>query len=229
MLRPKKKISKKELKEDTLVSTYVTVTTFYEDYKREISIGITVLVVAVAAVYFILKNQGENQVKATTELGQVFTFYDNGQYQLAIDGIPERGVRGLSAIVQDYGSTRSGELARFYLANAYYALGKYDDALKNFEDFGPPDDLLALSRLAGIAQCYEAKGMHREAADYFERAATKNTKDIEAADNLSNAARNYAEAGEKEKALDLFKKLKKNYPTTAPAREADRYIAQLSV
>jgi hypothetical protein len=46
---------------------------------------------------------------------------------------------------------------------------------------------------------------------------------------LNNAARNYALAGDKAKAIELYKRLKKNFPTTTFGREADRYVAQLSV
>jgi TolA-binding protein len=70
--------------------------------------------------------------------------------------------------------------------------------------------------------------MPREAAENFEKAADVNSKDVNAAENLSNAARNYAGAGEKEKALDLLKKLKKTYPATVFGRDADRGIAALS-
>lgn len=63
----------------------------------------------------------------------------------------------------------------------------------------------------------------------FERAATKYSKDVNAAENLNNAARNYGQAGEKEKAVELYKRIKKTYPTTTFAREADRFITQLTV
>jgi hypothetical protein len=46
---------------------------------------------------------------------------------------------------------------------------------------------------------------------------------------MSNAARNYGKAGEKEKAIELYTKLKNNYPTSTFARDADRFIAGLSV
>ena len=48
------------------------------------------------------------------------------------------------------------------------------------------------------------------------------------AEHLYNAARNYAQAGDKERALDILKRLKKNYPATTYGREAERYITQLS-
>jgi TolA-binding protein len=71
--------------------------------------------------------------------------------------------------------------------------------------------------------------LFREAASSFEKAATQYPKDVSAAENLNNAARDYGQAGDREKAIELYKRIKKNYPTTAFARDADRYIAQLSV
>jgi tetratricopeptide (TPR) repeat protein len=229
MLRPKKKISKKELKQDALVTTYAEVTSFYEKNKRAISIGITMLVVVVIAAVVYIKNRSENNEKAMTQLGSVYQFFDNGQYQNAIDGVPERNIAGLRSIVENYGNSNAGDIAKFYLANAYYHVGNYDEALKFFEDCSPSDELLSVSRVSGIASCYEAKAMHREAAESFEKAATKSAKDVNVAENLNNAARNYAQAGDKEKALELYKRLKKNYSTTSFGREADRYIAELSV
>jgi len=229
MLSPKKKISKRELKEDALVTTYVKVTSFYEKHKKNISIAVTVVAVLIIASIIYMKNRADNAEKAATQLGEVFSLYDGGQYQQAIDGIPERNITGLKSIVDNYGSVQAGNYARFYLANAYYHLGKFELALEQFEDFSPADEVLAVSRLSGIGSCYEAMGKYKEAAENFERAATKYPHDVNAAENLSNAARDYGMAGEKETAIDLYTKVKKNYPTSTFARDADRFIAGLAV
>lgn len=229
MLRPKKKISKKELKEDALISTYVKATSWYEENKRAVSIGLTVVAVIVVAAVVFINNRKANNTKATTDLAKVSPFYDNGQYQVAIDGVPEKNIPGLKSIADNYGSTGSGNMARFYLASAYFQLRQYDQALKEFKDFSPADPILDVSRLAGIAACYEAQGKHLDAGEQFEKAFVRNSKDVSAAENLNNAARNYALGGQKEKALELYRRLKKDYPATIFGREADRYIAQLSV
>jgi tetratricopeptide (TPR) repeat protein len=229
MLSPKKKISKRELKEDALVTTYVKVTGFYERNKKNISIAVTVVAVLIIASVIFVKNRADNNERASAQLGQVFPLYDNGQYQQAIDGVPENNIPGLKTIVDNYGGLRAGNYARFYLANAYYHLGTFDKALDQFEDFSPSDDVLAVSRLSGIASCYEAMGKYKDAAEHFEEAGTKYAEDVNAAENLANAARNYGLAGDKETAIDLYKKLKQNYPTSAFARDADRFIAGLAV
>jgi len=229
MLRPKKKISKKEIKQDALVTTYARVTAFYEENKRPIGIATTVIAVAVIAVLVVLKNRADANQSAMLQLGQVQEVFASGQYQAAIDGVPERNVPGLKAIVENFGNSRGGELARFMLASALFELEKYDEALQQFEDFSAPDDMLAASRFAGIAQCYEARKDYRQAAEYFEKAAGKNAKDISAPEYLNNAARDYGLAGEKERAIELYKRLKKNHPTSPYARDVDRFVAQMSL
>jgi tetratricopeptide (TPR) repeat protein len=230
MLKARKKISKRELKQDALVETYVKVTSFYEQNKRYLNIGVTALVVLVIGTVFYVNNRNANNEKAITALGEIYQYYDRAQHQVAIDGIPERNVSGLRSIVDNYGSTPAGELGRFYLANALFELEKYDEALEMFDQFDPGNDqLLTVSRLSGIAGCHESMGNYEEAAEFFEKAATKYSNYLNAAENMNNAARNFARAGNKERALALYRELKKQYPTTSFGREAERYITELSV
>ncbi len=229
MLKAQKKISKKQLKQDALLTNVAKITSFYEDNKRTLGIILVALVVVVAGTLIYARNQAANNEKATTALGKVLEFYDTNQLQLAIDGSAERGIVGLKSIVDNYGSTDAGNLARFYLADAYFQLRKYDEALEQFDKFSGSEQLVSVSRLTGMAGCYEAKGEYEKAAEHYEKAATKYPKDVDAAGNLNHAADNYARAGKKDRALDIYKKLKKEYPTTQFGRDADRGIARLSV
>jgi tetratricopeptide (TPR) repeat protein len=228
MLKAQKKISKRELKKDALLTSVAKVTSFYEENKKNAGIVVGVVALLVVGSLIYTKNRAENNEKANAEFGKVYSFYDNGQYQIAIDGVTERGIVGLKSIVENYGGTDAGNLARFYLASAYYQSGRYDEALKQFEDFSASEQMMTVSRLTGIACSYEAKGEYEKAAEHFEKAALSYPKDVDAAANLNHAADNYALAGKKERALDLYKKLKKDYPTTQYARDADRNIARLS-
>jgi tetratricopeptide (TPR) repeat protein len=234
MLKPKKKITKKEIKQDGLITAYAQVTSFYYENKKYISYAITGLVVIVIAVFIYINNRRANNEKAASEIGKIFSLYDAAannpaQYKAAIDGIPERGVMGLKSIVSNYGGTESGELARFYLASAYFGLRQYDEALKQFDDFSGGDKFLQASALAGVGACYEAKGEYANASSSFEKAANKYLNTITTPDYLNSAAQCYALAGEKEKAVALYKRLKKEFPTSSYAREAERYITQYSV
>jgi tetratricopeptide (TPR) repeat protein len=233
MLSPKKKITKKEMHHDPLISAYDRATSYYYDNKKLISYALTALVVLVVAIFVYTNNKRANNEKASAELGKVFPVYDAGasdirQYKVAIEGQPDRGIMGLRAIVDNYGSTESGETARFYLATAYFTLGQYDDALRQFDSYSSSNSLLTSGAYAGMARCYEAKKDYDRSAGYYEKAASAFTNASTTPEYLNAAARCYGLAGEKEKALTLFKKLKKDFPASTFAREAERYISQYS-
>ncbi|MGA7162214.1 MAG: tetratricopeptide repeat protein [Bacteroidota bacterium] len=228
MLRAQKKISKRVIKEDTLVTMYFKTQAWYDENKKMVSTVSSVVIALAVVLWFYSNNVRANGERATAELAKVFTFYDNGQYQIAINGIPERNISGLQSIVDNYGSTKAGNIAKFYLADSYYNSQNYDKALQYFNDYSGSNALIENSATAGAGACYEAKGDFKKAAECYEKAALKNSDDPNAADNLVNAARNFGKSGEKDRAVDLLKKVKKDYPTSTAARDADRYIAEVS-
>jgi tetratricopeptide (TPR) repeat protein len=228
MLKPKKRITKRELKEDKLVSTYFKTTQFFYQYKKYVSWGITGLVILVIAGVIYFNNRSADEQKASTALGEILRYYDKGEYQTAIDGVPQRNVMGLKEIVDNYGGLHPGDMAKFFLANSYYSLGKYDEALNYFKDFGGSYPPLRASASAGAASCYEAKGELKEAAEYFERAASKSSDAQLSPEYLRDAARDYMLSGKKDRASELLKKLKNEYPTSTYVRDADRMLAEIS-
>jgi tetratricopeptide (TPR) repeat protein len=234
MLTPKKKISKREIKEDAVVSAYMQTISFYDQNKKYVNYAFFGLLVVVIAIIVFVNNRRQNNEKAQLEFAKVYAIYDAGatdkrQYTAAIQGKPEQGILGLKGIVESYGSTEAGEVARFYLANAHYNLGEFDEALKNFDDFGGKDPLLKASALAGVGACLEAKKEYPKAAPQFEKAASVFATNPNNPEYLNSAARCYGMAGEKEKAVAILKQIKKDFPQSPFARDADRFISQFSV
>ena len=228
MLTPKKKISKREIKEDKLVSAYFEATSWYQENKKTVSSVFTGLVVVVFAAVVIRNNITGNNEKATSEFAKVMKYYDDGNYEAAISGVPQENIRGLQAVVNDYGSSHAGGFAKFYLANAYFATGNFDKALEQYLDVSVSDDLVQSSAFAGAGACYEAKGNSADAARYYEKAAMIGKGNTQAAEHLHHAAMNFAAAGNKTRAVELLKKIKKDYPTSSVAREVEKYIAVIN-
>ncbi len=229
MLRPKKKLSRKEIKQDKLVTTYFQIYDRIYDYRKQLVIaGIAIIVVALGTILYYNNLQAENE-RAMTELGKVYPLYDEGRYYAAINGIPEQNIAGLRDISANYRRTEAGKIATFYLANAYYHLGEYDNAYRYFEDFRGDDPLLRASAIAGRAAIYEVRGEHARAAELYERAATRFGNTAITPENLKHAGRNYLEAGESTQALRVFEKLQNEFPESAYTRDVERYIAQIRV
>jgi len=226
VLTKKKQISKKEIKEDTLVTSYYKTVKFIDDYKSKIYIYTGVFVVLVIAVYFYADHKAKNNEKANTELARTMDFYSQGAYQEAVEGRKGTNIIGLKKIVEDFGNTENGETARIFLANSYNLLGKFDEALKVYDDYSGNIDEFKSTVLAGKASCYEAKNEFEKAASSLKDAAHISKTNVLNGEYLLNAGINFLKAGQKEKALELFNKVKDEYKTSTAMREVDRYLAE---
>ena len=225
MLTRKKKLSKKEIKEDKLVSFLYNIENFYNENRSKIIMYGGILVVAIAIGYFYMNQQKAENQKAGLELSRVMQIFDSGSYLEAIEGRQGTDIIGLKRIVEEYGNTENGETAKIYLANAYAYLGNYDEAMKYYEDYSGSIDIFKATALAGKAGYYASKNEYQKAADLYKEAASVEKINAQNPDYLLNAAINYYNAGNNEEAKVLLEKIKEDYATSEATKQVDRYLA----
>lgn len=227
MLQKKKKLSRKEIKEDKLVSFYYKSYAYLEENRSRLFTYAGVAVVIIALAVFYVYHRKEQNKTASLELSRVMPLYDGGAYLQAIEGQAGTSNIGLKKLVEEYGSTENGETAKIYLANSYNFLGKIDEALKYYEDYGGGIDIYKAAALAGQAGCYASKNEYEKAADLYKKASRVSKEDALNADYLTHAGINYLNAGKKDEAKEVLTQVKKDYSTSAAYREAFPYLAQV--
>ncbi len=227
MLTKKKKLSKKEIKEDKLVTSYVKVTQFYEEYQQKIFLVVGAIAVIVVAIILYQNKLADDNIAASDELARVSSIYTAGSYQEAIDGRPGTNINGLKYITEEYGSSEQGEIAKIYLANSYLFLGRIDEALEAYGDYSGSNDIFRATAYAGQASCYESKGNYEKAADLFDKAASVSEFVPANGEYLLNSGINYFKLGKLKEAKTRLERVKKEYTTSQASRAADRYLAQI--
>ncbi len=228
MLQKKKKLSKKEIKEDKLINFYKTAVVFFEKYKNKIFTYAGVLVVVAAAVYFYVNQKAETNEKAGLELSRIMTIYDQGSYLEAIEGKQGTNIIGLKRVVEEFSGTENGETAKIYLANCYSFLGNYDEAFKYYDDYSGSIDYFKAAALAGQAGYYASEGDNEKAANLFLQASKISKINSQNPDYLLNAGINYLKVGDKEEAKILFDQIKEDYTSSLANKEVDRYLSLIN-
>jgi len=76
MIQKKKKLSKKEIKEDKLLVFYKNAVVFFEENKNKVLTYAGVLVAVAAIVYFYVNQKSESNEKAGLELSRIMPLYD---------------------------------------------------------------------------------------------------------------------------------------------------------
>ncbi len=165
MLKPKKRITKKELKQDEFLEFLYKAERFIRQHSKiltYVSLGIVVVVVLGVMMY----NSRQNaEMQAATELGAAQQLYDQEQYQQAIDQ--------LESVVTIFQGTNSAGVAVFFIASAYDRLGNSEEAASYYEQYldrYDDDPLLSTSALASLGAIRAAEGNYQEAQDLYRRA-----------------------------------------------------------
>jgi tetratricopeptide (TPR) repeat protein len=215
MLRPTKKIHRKEIKEDALVTNYFRVRKLYDKFSRAVNIGLMgLLAVAVIGVLMARSKRGA-EIKSQEMLGLAEQAYYMNDYP--------RVIRDMAPILKNYQGTRAAGTAAFYTANAYYSQNNIAEAEKYFSmvaDHYGKNPLFSASSLAGLAAIEESRKQPAKAAKLYEKAG-KNYPDLYAAPfYLKEAARCYLASEDKITAVKLLDFLQKKYPESAVSEEA---------
>lgn len=227
MLTKKKKLSRKEIKQDKLVETYYKAYSFVEQNSQRIMLYGGIFVVVILAAIFYVKHKSQENHAAAIELSRVMDMYDSGNYLGAIQGQPGTPVIGLKKIVEQYGSTNNGETAKIYLANAYEFLGKTDEAYKYYKDYSGGIKMYEATAYAGQGAYFVSKNEFDKAAEMYTKAAHISGQDVLDSEYLLKAGINYMKSGQKKEAKESFDKITKNYENTAAARDVQKYLVQL--
>jgi tetratricopeptide (TPR) repeat protein len=228
MLQKKKKLSKKEIKEDKLITYFYSAENFFTKYKNKILPYSGVILIAVVAVYFYLNQKAENNEKAGIELSRIMGTFKQGLYLESIEGKQGTNIIGLKSIVEEYGGTENGETAKIYLANCYAYLGNYEEAIKYYENYNGSIDYFKAAALAGRAGYYASKNEYEKAADLYLEASKLSEINSQNPDYLLNAGIYYMKSGNKDEAKILFSRIKEDYTSSLANREVDKYLSLIN-
>ncbi len=222
MPQKKKKITKKEMKEDKLVTYFFETKEIFEKYQKQILIGTATLIVIIVAAVLMHNKSVENEHKASVELSAIVSNYAMFDYQKALEGDSLQAKPGLIKIVEEYGSTIPGEISKLLAGNSYYALSKIDLARKYYEDYSGSLSLFDAASIAGQSACFEAKKDFEQAGNFYQLAEKSDRFNPLNAEYLVRAAADYIELGKYDLAKELLNKVQKDYSKYKAAREVER-------
>lgn len=218
---------------DKAVLSYQKTASWVANNSR-IVIGALVLLVALVAALFIWRSKQQDEADhAETLLSRIMPAYQGNDWRAAIDGdmqtkIMNEPIFGLRQIANDYGSTNAGQMAKLCLGNCYYYLGKLDSALMAFDGISTDLPLVKASAQAGKAAILADKGNKEDAAKLFMSAASVEAINPMNADYSYSAARSFEQAGKKDEAVKLYRKIVEEYQGTYFDDGARRALIRLN-
>lgn len=220
--------NKKEVAEDKMESIESALTSaesfIIDNQKRITNVVLAVLIIVVAVLalyrYYIVPNRHE----AAVQMFPAEQYFGADSLQLALHG--DGNNLGFLDIIDQYGSTPSGKLARYYAGISYLRLGEFENALTYLNKVKVKDQMVSNIVIGAIGDANAELGNYDEAIASYLKAASKANSETSPI-YLFRAGLLYEKMQQYDKALKLFTQIKQEYAASEEGRSIDKYISRI--
>ena len=202
---------------------------FFQKFGKQLLVGIAVVIVMVGGFYaykeFVVNPKEQ---KAAELIYKAQQYFSQDSSKKVLDG--DESSKGVLYIIEEYGGTKSANLAKYYAGVSYLKLGQFDKAIDYLKDFKTDAKQVQMVAYGALADALAESGKKEDAVDYYHKAATTFEKDESiSAEYLFRAGLLSETIGKADNALSYYKEIKEKYPRTEKGTQIDKYISRLSV
>lgn len=215
--------------EETLDSAMGKTEAFFEENASKVMYTLLVLLVLAAAVFGYKKLVSEPRIeKAAAMLSDAQYRFESTtpDFELALNG--DANGAGFLDVVDQYGSTPAGNLAKHYAGICYLRLGDLDKAAEYLAKYssvrGIPGAVINAQNLGLQGDIAVDKGNYAAAVKFYDKAVAAADNNFTAPLYLRKAALALRADGKKAEAKARLERILNEYPMSSDAREADKLL-----
>lgn len=198
---------------------------FIEDNQKLLTTIVAVIVIAVLGYFSFQKfYMAPKQEEAKSQMFMAEKYFEQDSLDLALNG--DGQYPGFLQIIDEYGMTKQGNLAHYYAGVCYLKKGNYKEAISHLEDFDGDETIIEPWAIGKIGDAYMELGDLDKAVDYYLDAAKDQNNNFTSPHFLMKAGMTYEVMDKPSKALEVYKKIKDEYPESEEYKNIDKYIAR---
>ena len=202
---------------------------FFEKNSKSMIIALLALFVLAAAIfgYRQLISQPRER-KAAEMIAQAQYRFESTtpEYQLALEG--DANGPGFLDVIDQYGSTRAGNLAKHYAGICYLRTGDLENAAAYLAKFSPvkgiPGALINAQNYGRQGDVAVEQQNYAAAVKFYEKAVAAADNNMTAPMYLRKAGLAEQAQGNTEKAAAYYERILTSYPASMEAREAEKLL-----
>lgn len=199
---------------------------FYYKNKNVINIALLVIVVVIGGTFAYNKFiKGPNEKKAADVIFHAQQYFEQDSFNLALNG--DGNNYGFLQVIDKYGGTKNGQLAKYSAGVCYVKLGQYQKGIDMLTSFNAGDKLVQAMAYGLTGDAYMELGKTDDGISYYKKAGHYSDNELTAPMYLFRAGMALEKAGKTADAAEVYKEIRSKYPQSNEGREMDKYLARL--
>ena len=200
---------------------------FFEKNWKTIVYAVAAVVVVVG-LYFAYDGlySAPREKKAAAMMFAAEQLFGQQEYRTALEG--DGNTAGFLEVIEKYGSTPQGNIAKHYAGICYLKEGDLDNALSYLAKYksteGIPNQIVNAQNIGLQGDIYVQKGDLAKAVEMYGKAVKSSDNDFTAPYYLKKLGLAQLAAGNAQAAVESYKTIADKYPSSMEARDIEKYI-----
>lgn len=210
---------------ESIEATLTKAEQFVIDNQKAIYVVLAILVVAVFAFFGVKKFYLEPREKdAQVAIYHAEQYFENDNFATALNG--DGNFLGFVDVINDFGGTKTANLAKYYAGICCLNTGDFNKAVEYLKSYKGKDVIVSSLALGALADAYMELDNVTEAAKCYVDAATKSENSFTSPMYLLRAGMAYEMAGDYQNAINVYNRIKADYPNSNEGFSIEKYIAR---
>jgi tetratricopeptide (TPR) repeat protein len=208
---------------------------FYEKNKKMVTyVGGGLIAIVAAFIFYKFFYLADKEKEVSNEIYYAQAFFERDSFNLALKGGPmvnspdgQKPMMGFEQIAEDYGITATGNLANYYAGICLLRTGKFEQAIERLQQYSGSDPVIAPIAIGATGDAYMEMNNTDEAVKYYLKASESANNSFITPFYLKKAGFVYEMRSNFDQALDVYERIKREYPKSAEGKEIEREIAKV--
>lgn len=201
----------------------------FMDQNQNYIFGGLVAIVLIIGGYLAYQNfyVKPKQQEAVEQMYRAQQRFEQDSFALALTN-PGGGYMGFLDVIDTYGGTNAGNLAKYYAGVSYLHLGKYEAALDYLKDYNAKGEITPIMRHGAIGDAHSELGDFDAAMKQYKKAINTGDNEVLTPYYLKKMGMLHERNGNMADAKAAYERIKEEYPSSPVSRDIEKYIVRAS-
>lgn len=199
------------------------------DGNQNLLFGILVGVVALIGGYLAYQNFyiKPRQANAVEQMYRAQQQFERDSFSLALNN-PGGGYMGFLELIDEYGSTDAGNLARYYAGISWLQLGKYEAALDYLKQYDASGSITPIMKYGAMGDAYSELQDFDNAMKFYEKAVNQDENNALTPYYLLKVGMLHERNNNPSAAREAYEEIKEEYPNSSMGASIEKYLARVA-
>jgi len=198
---------------------------FIEKYQKIILIVIGAIVVIVLGYFGFRKLYlAPKEKEAAAQMFMAEKYFEMDSISKALNG--DGNYPGFLGIIDEYGITKTANLAHYYAGICFLKKGEYEKAIDQLKSFSKKDAMVGAMAYGAIGDAYMELNQPDKAAEFYLKGAEHSKDELVVPMLLMKAGWTYEAQKKYNEALKAYHRIKDEYPRSNESNDIDKYIGR---